>query len=95
MTISSLIVETLPERTHEVARELAAREGVEVHGSDEDTGKVVVTIEAPGIDASHAVASDFIGIEGVLGVDLVYANFEDDNLPDACNDAELLQPGGE
>ena len=40
--------------------------------------KVVVTIEAETVDASHEVASGFIGIEGVTGVNLVYANFEDD-----------------
>ena len=80
MTISSLIVETLPQRTAEEARELAAREGEEVHGVDESEGKVVVTIEAPGIEESHGIASGFIGIEGVRGVDLVYANFEDENL---------------
>lgn len=83
MTISSLIVETLPHCTSAVACELALREGVEVHGVDEAAGKVVVTIEAPGIDASHATASGFVGIEGVLGIDLVYANFEDENLGDA------------
>lgn len=83
MTISSLIVETLPQRTAAVVRELASREGVEVHGVDEAVGKVVVTIEAPGIEASHATASGFVGIEGVLGIDLVYANFEDENLDEA------------
>ena len=83
MTISSLIVETLPQHTADVAQELARREGVEVHGTDEATGKVVITIEAPGIDASHAIASGFISIEGVRGIDLVYANFEDENLEDA------------
>ena len=31
MVISSLVVETTPERTDEVARELSGRAGVEVH----------------------------------------------------------------
>ncbi len=65
MTISSLIVECAPEACDAVVAELSARDGVEVHGIDAKQGKVVVTVEADGIDR---------------GVDLVYANFEDDNL---------------
>ena len=30
------------------------------------------------MDDSHRVASGFIGVAGVTGVNLVYANFEDD-----------------
>ena len=80
MAISSLVVECMPHRTAAVARELALVEGVEVHGMDERDGKVVVTIEVPGIQASHDVATGFIGIEGVLNVNLIVANFEDENL---------------
>lgn len=87
MVISSLIVETAPESTADAARALAALEGVEVHGQDAVQGKVVVTIEAASIDASHEVASSFLQIEGVRGIDLVYANFEDENLPAEALDA--------
>ena len=76
MVISSLVVETMPDRTDDVARELAQREGVEVH---ETNGyKVVVTIEAETLDESHDIASTFVALEGVIGINLVYANFEDD-----------------
>lgn len=76
MVISSLVVETTPDQTDTVAHELTRCEGVEVH---ETNGyKIVVTIEAETVDASHDVASSFIGIDGVTGVNLVYANFEDD-----------------
>ena len=44
MVISSLVVETMPDRTDDVARELAQREGVEVH--ETNGHKIVVTIEA-------------------------------------------------
>lgn len=80
MTISSLIVECAPEACDAVAAELSMRDGVEVHGIDAKQGKVVVTVEADGIDESHRIASDFVSIDMVRGVDLVYANFEDDNL---------------
>ena len=76
MVISSFVVETTPDATQQAAQKLAECPGVEVH---EINGyKVVVTIEAETVDASHEVASGFIGIEGVTGVNLVYANFEDD-----------------
>lgn len=76
MVISSLVVETIPRQTTHVSDELAQLEGVEVHEVNECT--IVVTIEAETIEASHATASDFIAIEGVRGINLVYANFEDD-----------------
>ena len=76
MVISSLVVETKPECTDEVSAELAERAGVEVH---ETNGyKVVVTIEAETLDESHDIASTFVALEGVIGINLVYANFEDD-----------------
>ena len=80
MTISSLIVECAPERAADVPARLASRGGVEVHGVDAEQGKIVVTVEADGINESHDIASHFIDIETVRGVDLIYANFEDDNL---------------
>lgn len=90
MTISSLVVEATPDCVHDVARSLAALDGVEVCGADEETGNVAVVVEAESIKASHALASSFIHIEGVRGVDLVYANFEDENLAasDAAPDGE-------
>ncbi len=78
VVISSLVVETVPERTADVARSLAEIDGVEVH--EVQGFKVVVTIEAPSTGASHAIASSFIQIEGVTGVNLVYVNFEDETL---------------
>lgn len=78
VVISSLVVEARPESVDEVARALAAMEGVEVH---EVSGyKIVVTIEAPSTGASHEILSRFIQIPGVLNVNLVYVNFEDETL---------------
>jgi nitrate reductase NapD len=76
MVISSLVVETLPDSTPAVSQALSSIEGVEVHGLNDN--QVVVTIEAETTDDSHTIASSFIKIEGVLGINLVYANFEDD-----------------
>ena len=76
VVISSLVVEARPDAVDAVARALAAMEGVEVH--EVNGYKIVVTIEADTVDDSHDIASGFIGIEGVTGINLVYANFEDD-----------------
>lgn len=76
MVISSLVVETTRERTQAVADILAQTEGVEVHQIVDY--KIAITIEAETTDDSYAIASSFIEVEGVLGINLVYANFEDD-----------------
>ena len=76
MVISSLVVETAPDYTQAVADRLRATPGVEVHSID--GYKVVITIEAPTVDESHAIANGIVPLTGVLGVDLIYLNFEDD-----------------
>lgn len=78
VVISSLVVEARPESVDAVARALAAMEGVEVH--EVNGYKIVVTIEAPSTGASHGISSRFIQIPGVLNVNLVYVNFEDETL---------------
>lgn len=76
MVISSLIVETFPGLTDEVAERLKKIPNVEVHGIQDY--QVIVTIEADTVDESHGIANSFVGIEGVGNINLVYANFEDD-----------------
>lgn len=76
MVISSLVVDVVPGTEDAIAQSLAAIDGVEVHNREEN--RLVVTIEAETVDASHAVASSFIEIDGVMNINLVYANFEDD-----------------
>lgn len=76
MVISSLVVETAPDYTDEVALRLPAFKGVEVH--EVQDYKLVITIEAETVDASHDTASEIALVEGVLNVSLVYLNFEDD-----------------
>ena len=76
MVISSLVVETAPDYTEAVARLLPGFAGVEVHGVE--GYKIVITIEADTVDASHDTATEISLTEGVLNVNLVYLNFEDD-----------------
>lgn len=78
VVISSLVVEARPEAVDAVCRALEAMEGVEVH---EVSGyKIVITIEAHSVGASHEVSSRIVAIPGVLNVNLVYVNFEDETL---------------
>ena len=76
VVISSLIVECLPSDADRVADALAALEGVEVHGCED--GQVVITIERETLAESHDLANSFTQMDGVTNVNLVYANFEDD-----------------
>ena len=76
MVISSLVVETVPEHTAAVADALPGYAGVEVHGVQDY--KVVITIERDTVDESHDVADEIALLDGVLNVNLIYLNFEDD-----------------
>ena len=76
MVISSLVVETVPDRTQVVADKLPNYAGVEVHGIE--GYKIVITIEAETVDASHDTADEIALLEGVMNVNLIYLNFEDD-----------------
>ena len=76
MVISSLVVETIPEYTEAVAAKLPGLDGVEVHGIE--GCKIVITIERPTVDETHYTANEISFWEGVLIVNLIYLNFEDD-----------------
>ena len=76
VVISSLVVETAPEHTDAIAARLPEMDGVEVHGIE--GYKIVITIEAETVDESHDIANRIPFIEGVIMVNLIYLNFEDD-----------------
>ena len=76
MVVSSLVVETAPDYTDDVRAQLPGFPGVEVHGVE--GRNIVITIEAETVDESHDIADSLIPLTGVLGVNLVYLNFEDD-----------------
>jgi nitrate reductase NapD len=78
MAISSLVLDSLPDSQDQVVADLNAIEGVGVQGVDKETGRIVVTIEAPNIDESHRIASGFINIPNVFNVNLVYVSVEDE-----------------
>ena len=76
MVISSLVVECVQGYVDQVKSQLEAMDGVEVH--EVHDYKLVVTIEAETVDESHDIANSFVPLTGVIGVNLVYLNWEDD-----------------
>jgi nitrate reductase NapD len=76
MVISSLLVETVPEATDRIFCEIGEIAGVEAHGTHGCA--IIVSIEAESVRASQAIVTALGAVEGVSGVQFVYANFEDD-----------------
>ena len=72
--ISSLVVETVPERTEAITETLEALAGVEVH--DVIDSRIAITIETETVEDGYTIAMTIPGIPGVTGTQLVYANFE-------------------
>ncbi|NMK47878.1 chaperone NapD [Achromobacter sp. Bel] len=69
--IASLVVHALPRRLPEVRAAILAVAGSEIHGAS-DTGKLVVTLEAPSTDDMMARISQIQRLDGVLASALVY-----------------------
>ena len=69
--IASLVVHATPRRLDEVRRAVLAIAGAEIHGASE-TGKLVVTLEAPSTDDMMARISQIQRLDGVLASALVY-----------------------
>jgi periplasmic nitrate reductase NapD len=78
VVISGMYIETIEGAAVEVAMQLKNLEGVEVHHIEEESNKIVLTLEARSVDKSYRVADSFKLIEGVLSTCLVYSNFEED-----------------
>jgi nitrate reductase NapD len=75
--ISSLIVGALPTRLAGVQHALAALDGVEVHAVSDD-GRMIVSIESAGDDATLSHFETIRQLPGVLSASLVYHQYETD-----------------
>lgn len=75
--VSSLVVHSRPERQEEVKAAVGAIPGVEIHGTDDQHGKLVVTAEGRS-EAAIVDCIDHINrIDGILSAVLVYHHSED------------------
>lgn len=77
MVISGIYVETIEGKAGIAAEKLAQLPGVEVHHIHEEK-KVILTLETDTVDQSYRTAEQFKCIQNVLGICLVYTNFEDE-----------------
>ena len=74
--ITSLIVHAAPAALAGVRALIATIAGAEIHGADEQVGKLVITLEAPN---SHAILDQVALIQqspGVITVAMVYQHAE-------------------
>jgi nitrate reductase NapD len=69
--VASLVVHAQPARLDTVAAAISALPGAEVHGRSA-LGKLVVTLETPGMDGMMTAVRAIQEIDGVLSATLVY-----------------------
>lgn len=81
MNICGILVHIRPEQLEDVSKRLLARTGIEVHGMSED-GRVVVTLESSGQDASAEALIGIQRVAGVISASMIYHY---------CDDAEREQ----
>ena len=77
VSISGLVIHTLPDRTRSVRSAIAGMTGVEVHATTED-GRLVVTVDEPDPKRATDTLVALNGLDGVLNAALVYNYFEHD-----------------
>ena len=76
MNISGVLVHAYPQKAAALTRRLDAKEGFEVHASN-DEGKIVVTIEKASDGALSDAMLELQNMPDVLNASMVYHQFED------------------
>ncbi len=76
MVISGLLVNAMPEKLEKVKKDLHSINGVEINSIVDDY-KIVVIVESKTIEDEVLISREIAGMDGVLGINLVYHNFED------------------
>lgn len=74
--VSSLVVLTQPTLRHQLAEEIAALDGAEVHAVT-DEGKLVVTLEGASQRPIMAAIDAIQAMPGVLSAALIYHQFDE------------------
>ncbi|RQM78823.1 sorbose reductase [Aeromonas jandaei] len=74
--VSSLVVLTQPTLRHQLAEEIAALDGAEIHAVT-DEGKLVVTLEGASQRPIMAAIDAIQAMQGVLSAALIYHQFDE------------------
>ena len=78
MNISGILVITPADRLQETMAALSALPGVDVHHTDPDTGRIVVTQEADSIHAEVDGLKRIKALPHIILAEMVHHHFEDD-----------------
>lgn len=76
MPVSGIVLTCVAARVDDIALQVAAVGGVEVHGVLPD-GRIVAVVEAETVDGEVTLVTELQGIEDVISVQVAYHNFED------------------
>lgn len=91
MNLSAILVVTSPSRMDACIATLGTLPGVTVHHSDPATGKIILTQEAPSVDAEVEGLKRIKALDGVSMAEMIYHYFADDDALEARMPAELDQ----
>ena len=81
MHYAGLLVITRPGRVAACIEQLSDVDGVEVHQTDPEEGRIVVVQEAPTVGAQRDGLSRVQGLSEVVVAELVYHYIDDDDEP--------------
>jgi nitrate reductase NapD len=79
MVVSGLLVNTAPDKLELVKNELLKIKGIEINSVLDDY-KIVIVVESKNVESEAQVSKLITNIEGVLGVNIAYHHFGDDEL---------------
>ena len=77
MVVSGLLVNTVPDKLEQVKGELLKIDGIEINSVLDDY-KIVIVVESKNVESEAQVSKRITNIEGVLGVNIAYHHFGDD-----------------
>ncbi len=72
MNISGIVVQSSPDKSAEVQKELTAFSGVEIHAVNKEKGSIVITLEDTADNVPSDIMMDVQNIQGVLAASLIY-----------------------
>lgn len=78
MVVSGLLVDTEPDKLEQVKSELLKIEGIEIN-SVLDDHKIVIVVELEDVESEVQISKKIKNIEGVLGVNIAYHHYGDDD----------------